>query len=54
MGLALDNMTEASWIAWCQGLDLWTYSNNRLLTAHEYLAYFNANNTTNGGLWPQA
>jgi fibronectin type 3 domain-containing protein len=49
-GLALDNMTEASWIAWCQGLDLWTYLNNRLLTAHEYLAYFNANNTTNGGL----
>src|ERR1017187_5135213 len=49
-GLALDNPTEASWIAWCQGLDLWTYLNNRLLTAHEYLAYFNANNTTNGGL----
>ena len=49
-GLALDNMTEASSIAWCQGLDLWTYLNNRLLTAHEYLAYFNANNTTNGGL----
>jgi hypothetical protein len=49
-GLALDNMTEATWIAWCQGLDLWTYLNNRLLTAHEYLAYFNANNTTNGGL----
>ena len=49
-GLALDNMTEASSIAWCQGLDLWTYLNNRLLTAHEYLAYFNVNNTTNGGL----
>lgn len=49
-GLALDNFTEASWIAWCQGIDLWTYLNNRLLTAHEYLAYFNANNTTNGGL----
>ena len=49
-GLALDNMTEASSIAWCQGLDLWTYLNNRLLTAHEYLAYFNINNTTNGGL----
>jgi len=49
-GLALDNMTEASSIAWCQGLDLWTYLNSRLLTAHEYLAYFNVNNTTNGGL----
>jgi fibronectin type 3 domain-containing protein len=48
-GLALDNLTEASWIAWCQGLDMWTYLNNRLLTAHEYLAYFNANNTTNNG-----
>lgn len=49
-GLALDNLTEAAWIAWCQGLDLWTYQNSRLLTAHEYLAYFNANNNTNGGL----
>ena len=49
-GLALDNYTEAASIAWCQGIDLWTYLNNRLLTAHEYLAYFNANNTTNGGL----
>jgi fibronectin type 3 domain-containing protein len=49
-GLALDNLTEASWIAWCQGLDMWTFLNNRLLTAHEYLAYFNANNTSSGGL----
>jgi fibronectin type 3 domain-containing protein len=49
-GLALDDMIQAGWTAWCQGLDLWTFQNNRLLTAHEYLAYFNANNTTNGGL----
>jgi hypothetical protein len=49
-GLALDNMIQAEWTAWCQGIDMWTYLNNRLLTAHEYLAYFNANNTTNGGL----
>jgi hypothetical protein len=49
-GLALDDMIQAEWTAWCQGIDMWTFLNNRLLTAHEYLAYFNANNTTNGGL----
>ena len=49
-GLALDDLIQAEWTAWCQGIDLWTFLNNRLLTAHEYLAYFNANNTTNGGL----
>ncbi|HEU5396942.1 MAG TPA: hypothetical protein VFV81_07235, partial [Verrucomicrobiae bacterium] len=49
-GLGLENITEAEWTAWCQGIDLWTFLNNRVLTAHEYLAYFNANNTTNGGL----
>jgi hypothetical protein len=49
-GLALDDLCEAYWTAWCQGIDMWTFLNNRLLVAHEYLAYFNANNTTNGGL----
>jgi fibronectin type 3 domain-containing protein len=44
-GLALDNMCQAFWTAWCQGIDMWTYLNNRLLTGHEYLAYYNA--TTN-------
>lgn len=39
-GLALDNLTECAWIAWCQGLDLWTFQNNRLLTAHEYLGQY--------------
>jgi hypothetical protein len=49
-GLGLDDICQAYWTAWCQGIDLWTFLNNRLLTGHEYLAYFNANNTTNGGL----
>ena len=49
-GLALNDMIQAEWTAWCQGIDMWTFLNNRMLTAHEYLAYFNANNTTNGGL----
>ncbi|MFO1487741.1 MAG: hypothetical protein U1F65_04615, partial [Verrucomicrobiota bacterium] len=39
-GLALDNLTESAWIAWCQGIDLWTFQNNRLLTAHEYLGQY--------------
>lgn len=49
-GLALDDMVQGEWTAWCQGIDMWTFLTNRMLTAHEYLAYFNANNTTNGGL----
>lgn len=49
-GLALDDMCQAYWTAWCQGIDMWTFLNNRLLTAHEYLAYFNANNTASQGL----
>ncbi len=49
-GLALDDIVQAEWTAWCQNVDMWTFLTNRLLTAHEYLAYFNANNTTNGGL----
>ncbi|HEX9045956.1 MAG TPA: alginate lyase family protein, partial [Verrucomicrobiae bacterium] len=48
-GLALDDLTEGAATAWCQNVDLWTFLNNRLLTAHEYLAYFNANNNTNSG-----
>jgi fibronectin type 3 domain-containing protein len=49
-GLGLDDICQAYWTAWCQGVDMWTFLDNRLLTGHEYLAYFNANNTTNGGL----
>ncbi|MGH7953706.1 MAG: alginate lyase family protein, partial [Limisphaerales bacterium] len=44
-GLGLDNICQASWTAWCQGIDLWTFLDNRLLAGHEYLAYYNA--TTN-------
>jgi fibronectin type 3 domain-containing protein len=49
-GLGLDDICQGYWTAWCQGIDMWTFLNNRLLVGHEYLAYFNANNTTNNGL----
>lgn len=39
-GLALDDMTEGAATAWCQGVDLWTFLNNRLLVAHEYLGEY--------------
>jgi hypothetical protein len=39
-GLALDNLSEGAATAWCQGVDLWTFLNNRLLVAHEYLGRY--------------
>lgn len=39
-GLALDDMTEGAATAWCQGVDLWTFLNNRLFVAHEYLGQY--------------
>lgn len=46
-GLALNNLAQCAWIAWCQGLDLWTFQNNRILTAHEYLGqYYLTTNVT--------
>ena len=39
-GLALDDLTEGAATACCQGIDLWTFLNNRLFVAHEYLGQY--------------
>lgn len=43
--LGLNNVAAGTQIAWCQGVDLWTYLNNRLLTGHEYIAKYNLSNS---------
>jgi hypothetical protein len=43
--LGLMNLSAGASIAWCQGVDLWNYLNQRLLVGHEYLAEYNLGNT---------
>ncbi|MEO5914387.1 MAG: alginate lyase family protein [Luteolibacter sp.] len=43
--LGVNNLTIGAHIAWCQGIDLWTYQNNRLLVAQEYINRYNNGNT---------
>ena len=39
--LGINNLTIGAHIAWCQGIDLWTYQGNRLLVAQEYINHYN-------------
>ena len=43
--LGLNNIAAGAQIAWCQGLDLWTYLGNRIQVGHEYLAAYNLSNS---------
>ena len=36
----IGHLAEASWVAWNQGVDLFSASNNRLLKGYEYMAKF--------------
>jgi len=43
--LGLMNLGAGAQIAWCQGVDLWSYLNYRLQVAHEYMAQYNLSNS---------
>ncbi len=43
--LGLNNLGAGAHIAWCQGVDLWSYLDFRILRAHEYLAEYNLGNS---------
>jgi fibronectin type 3 domain-containing protein len=43
--LGLNNDAAGAQIAWCQGLDLWTFLGNRIQVGHEYLAKYNLSNS---------
>jgi hypothetical protein len=42
--LGLNNDAAGAQIAWCQGVDLWTYLGNRIQVGHEYIAKYNSSN----------
>jgi fibronectin type 3 domain-containing protein/regulation of enolase protein 1 (concanavalin A-like superfamily) len=43
--LGLRNIAVGAQIAWCQGVDIWSHLNYRLLLAHEYLGEYNLGGT---------
>lgn len=43
--LGLNNIGVGAHIAWCQGVDLWTFLGNRLLAGHEYIVKYNLSNS---------
>jgi fibronectin type 3 domain-containing protein len=43
--LGLNNDAAGAQIAWCQGVDLWSFLSHRIQAGHEYIANYNASNS---------